>query len=133
MKAVDQTVLAGDLGPVKGDCFRACVASVLELPIEEVPHFVQESEDWYEMFTEWLSKREMFAIEVKVSEPPASVVLPPDVPCIVSAHGPRGCMHSVVGRYDGGEGIELDHDPHPSRGFFGGNDAEWVMLIGRRL
>jgi hypothetical protein len=23
-----------------GDCFRACVASILELPYEEVPHFM---------------------------------------------------------------------------------------------
>lgn len=28
-----------------GDCFRACVASILELPIQEVPHFFHDGDD----------------------------------------------------------------------------------------
>lgn len=41
MTPVRQRV-AGKVGdPVRGDCFRCCVASLLHRPYEEVPHFVQ--------------------------------------------------------------------------------------------
>lgn len=33
-------VAAGNSAQVPGDCFKCCIASVLELPYEEVPHFV---------------------------------------------------------------------------------------------
>lgn len=42
--------------PEKGDCFRAAVASLLELQLEEVPNFV-EYKRWYSMFLDFLSQR----------------------------------------------------------------------------
>ena len=41
MKPVDQTLF----GEGRGNCLPACIASVLELPLEAVPHFVLE-DDW---------------------------------------------------------------------------------------
>lgn len=46
-----------------GDCTRACVASIFELPPEEVPHFADGAVDscgnhpWAERLTEWLAPR----------------------------------------------------------------------------
>lgn len=38
--------VVGTLGePVRGDCFKCCVASLLERPYEEVPHVVQQEQD----------------------------------------------------------------------------------------
>lgn len=39
MKPVNQTIVDKDIG----DCLRACVASLLEIPIEVVPNFRQEA------------------------------------------------------------------------------------------
>lgn len=40
MKAVDQRYYRGQLRPM-GDCVAACVASIFELSLDEVPHFVE--------------------------------------------------------------------------------------------
>ena len=45
MKPVDQT----DWTPKTGDCFRACVASIFELPIESVPNFMEEGDDHFKV------------------------------------------------------------------------------------
>jgi hypothetical protein len=42
MKSVDQTTF----GP-NGNCFSACVASLLELPIDAVPFFMSAGDGWY--------------------------------------------------------------------------------------
>ena len=47
MTPVEQTIL----GP-QGNCFSACVASILELSIEEVPDF-DDSAGWRHWFSEW--------------------------------------------------------------------------------
>jgi hypothetical protein len=39
MKPVHQTILTAP----GGDCFRACVASIFELPLEAVPHFLGDA------------------------------------------------------------------------------------------
>ena len=57
MTPVDQRVLDHD--PARGrfgDCLRACVASVLELPYEAVPQFAV-ADDWVERLQEWLAPR----------------------------------------------------------------------------
>ena len=40
MIPVPQRIVARGAAPVPGDCFKCCVASLLELPYEAVPHFV---------------------------------------------------------------------------------------------
>ncbi len=45
---VTQTLLS----PPDGNCFAACVASILELPIDAVPNY--HSDDWFECWQEWL-------------------------------------------------------------------------------
>lgn len=42
MKKVYQRII----DPNKGDCFKCCIASLLELDYDEVPNFV-EQEDWF--------------------------------------------------------------------------------------
>lgn len=57
MIPVMQTVVGdGQDGRPNGDCLRACVASIFELPIEEVPHFVDINppSGWLTALQEWL-------------------------------------------------------------------------------
>lgn len=59
MRPVDQT----RIGAENGDCFSACVASVLELPIELVPKFCDPSAvSWWTWFLDWCSNRR-FVVE----------------------------------------------------------------------
>lgn len=47
MKPVFQTIIDG----AKGDCMRATVASLLELELEQVPHFILFSDDvWWDVY-----------------------------------------------------------------------------------
>jgi hypothetical protein len=45
---IDQRIL--EEGKTVGDCFKSCVATVLGLNYEDVPHFVAESADAYNWF-----------------------------------------------------------------------------------
>jgi hypothetical protein len=40
------------------DCFRACIASILELPIEALPedHFIPDRDDWFERTSDYLTE-----------------------------------------------------------------------------
>ena len=49
MKPVDQTILTAP----GGNCFAACVASILELPLADVPNFCSE-ERWWNALQIWL-------------------------------------------------------------------------------
>jgi len=40
-----QKFLRDDAAGVVGDCWRCCIAAVLQLPAEDVPHFVKEAKD----------------------------------------------------------------------------------------
>lgn len=116
---VDQTILAGD-PKRKGNCVAACVASILGLPLDRVPHFIEfgihfgDSEDvkevshgsnWWAMMLGFLAGRGLWVVELdKVTD------ADPDEFVLVAGMSPRGVMHQVVYR----EG-RLWHDPHPSR------------------
>jgi len=51
MIKVKQTILSAP----KGNCFAACLASILELPIDVVPNFVGDyGENWFIHLVDWL-------------------------------------------------------------------------------
>lgn len=53
MKPVEQTKLTYP----DGNCFAACVATLLELPLEAVPDF--KGDGWYDAWLEWLKLRNL--------------------------------------------------------------------------
>lgn len=97
-----QTIFAGDPRGIPGDCLRTAVASLLELPVEAVPHFAlfDAPGDWFEVFTMWLRGRGLRI------QPLAE----PDQECLALGRSPRDVEHVVVWGPRG-----LLHDPHPSR------------------
>ncbi len=60
MFKVDQTTFGGKDAPLElqGNCFQACVATVLQMPLEEAfdSREPQQNEDWVEAFNVWLEK-----------------------------------------------------------------------------
>jgi hypothetical protein len=60
---VEQTITV----PPRGDCFGACVASILELPIGDVPNPAPE-EHWWDAWNEWLLLRGLQLVQWEAPE-----------------------------------------------------------------
>lgn len=127
MIPVDQEFTAGDLSGQPGDCLRAAVAAVLELPRDEVPHFltVRADGDWLAALVEWASSR---GYAVRWRDPAVWPVLEVTPGGVVIAVGksPRAVHHAVVADAVSGE---LLHDPHPSRAGFTGPALAQLLLV----
>lgn len=126
---VDMTIMHDPPNAI-GNCFPACIASVLGLPLDDVPHFCEPVKGWERRFHRWLAERDLFALEASLKVPD-SLFLSPRTLCILTGDSPRG-RHAVVGRVSAdADCFEYVHDPHPSRGFYGGKEPDQVMFIGR--
>jgi hypothetical protein len=90
-----------------GTCFRACVASILEVPEGAVPDFGASGDDdaWWQDIQDWLGKA-----GYSYRRAPVSGARPVGWSTIEGI-SPRGGMHACVAK-DG----ELVHDPHPRDG-----------------
>jgi len=108
MKPVYQTIFDNKIG----NCLQACVASILELELEDVPNFMEAGDDWADEYG-----RFMFRFGLQLLTLDRDALLRQDVWWpggyhIISGDSPRGdWQHSVVG-YEG----EMVHDPHPEGG-----------------
>jgi len=118
---ITQTILASsEEGAEKGNCLAACVASILALPLADVPNFVN-AEEFPENFYAWLECRGLGYAWMLVKNADGGAISPELLPDVVKSIGtvgfhliygtsPRGFLHSCVG-YAG----KVVHDPHPSR------------------
>lgn len=111
----DQEYLNDPSTGTVGDCWRACIASVIGCPIAEVPHFVRDHGDdgWFEATNAWLAARCGETIRYAPVEtwPPDLSTRRPYV--ILNGGSPRGeFAHCVVADAASGDMV---HDPHPSR------------------
>ena len=104
---------------VFGDCFRASIASILELPIEEVPHFLHDGnqELWLERFTAFLNPLGYFMMSIPAANWDFEgwmneSKIKGDIYHLISDQSPRfeNELHCVVGR----NGAVI-HDPHPAK------------------
>jgi hypothetical protein len=114
-------------GDGRGNCWAACVAALLDIPLSEVPNFCGEperNERWYLDTDRWL-QRYGYRI-IGFSFPDASLIemaVEPGTYLIVTGKSPRGeFLHSVVAEYLGGQQWEIVCDPHPSDD---GLDGPW--------
>ena len=134
MKPVDMMVVHDPAAGRIGDCFRCCIASILELPAPDVPHFMiedwgkEKDFTWYPKLTSWLAARGLAYFEHTIAAdfhgPRWFALLAAagfDVFHVMSGVSPRA-RHSVVAR----NGVMV-HDPHPSRdGLIGPGDDGWT-------
>lgn len=119
MIPVDMIVKHDPANGVYGDCFRCCVASILEMKAEDVPHFMQLGEAsadfWYKDLNAWLKKEKQLSyLEIQSHtdhwlEWNAYEEAGFSPYYILSGRSPRD-EHSTVGRLG-----KVVHDPHPAR------------------
>lgn len=96
----------------KGNCLQAAVASLLGLPLEDVPHFIVEHEsasDIWDAVDAFFEARG-FVLWQFYRNTEYNSIATPDVYYLASGPSPRGVSHAVIMR-----GGKLVHDPHPSR------------------
>lgn len=98
MIPVDQTVNDG----IAGNCLSACVASILELSIEDVPSF--HDLDWRERWAAWADERGV-TIRCLGTTSDRALSVGYWIGFVASPNWP-GKRHAVVMR-----GLELAHDP----------------------
>lgn len=102
MRQVTQTILEPDPQGRPGNCLQAAVASLLDLDLDEVPHFAEHQHDWVLCLRGFAA---LHGYDVWRRNPDR------DVPFGIGAGKTvRGTTHAVVWR-DGA----MAWDPHPSR------------------
>lgn len=119
-----QTILFNDPEGRQGNCWQTAIASVLELPLDDVPHFIQIDEDggrnWWMNTWEWLNERG-YTIEVIPTHPDSDELY------FVTGPSPRGNFHHVVVYCRG----KMVHDPHPDR--TGVVEEEYFEVIRKKV
>ena len=119
MKPVDQTVI----NDMTGNCFTACIASILELPIDKVPNFMEDKNHWYIAAYQWLYDK---GYELKHKKLEDGETLPGY--WISSGKSYRfPDQHHAVVYYK----KEMAHDPHPSRDGLDGTPVYgyWLEMV----
>ncbi len=129
MKPVTQTTF----GDKRGNCYAACIASLLEIPLDGVPNFCFEAKSesrWMNEVQDWLKEQGwgiammLFPKLDSIKETIYVGMFPKDCHYIISGKSPRGLLHSVIGR-DG----KIVHDPHPDGGGVTLDDEITVEVI----
>lgn len=111
----DQLHLSDKEAGTHGDCFAACVKTVLQNPLDALPHPIGEDGDWNPDFFKGLEDRYGF---VRRYQPLYDEKDLSGFPDIVIASGPTirteqsGAIHAVVWNL---REMKMIHDPHPSR------------------
>jgi hypothetical protein len=103
-----------------GDCFPAAIASVLEVPLETVPHFCKlYGKLWYKPFIDWARSQDLGVIYLEAANLKA---LLSDVECVAVHRIANDIYHAVVSKLvlsktEGLSGWEWEeqvlHDPNP--------------------
>jgi hypothetical protein len=111
MIRVYQTIISDEEKGIHGNCFPACIASILELRLDEIPKLQDMGSNWFPVLWDFLISRGFTCFGTGRKEEVGSYRKGVDGYYIVNGKSPRGFKrgHSVV-FYEG----KLVHDPHPS-------------------
>ena len=120
MKPVKQTVF----GYPNGNCFAACVASLMEIPIEDTPSI--ENKHFTTAWNDWLRERGLGMTDIRAGS--GSYV--PGY-CVAVGKSPRGgltasgrpVIHAVICK-----DMQLIFDPHPEDTFLDGPPTEYTVF-----
>ena len=114
MIPVDQT----KLGFGSGNCGAACIASILEISIEDIPNFhgddPKDADTYWSNICKWCENKPFMLVSFYIPNEYDAKEILKDCWCIASGLSPRRTeewhRHAVVWRNG-----EIVHDPHPSR------------------
>jgi hypothetical protein len=104
MKPIQQT----KFGNPEGNCLNACIASILECSIDDLPDLAEaerQNKNWFHVLNDYLKEQGYGIILI---DSPVPICVPKDCYYIVSGKSHRGLLHSII--HKNGERI---FDPHP--------------------
>lgn len=96
----------------EGDCFDACLATLLDMPLNRVNYFRGE-DTWYADLQVWLAPMGLAYVEVDCAKSNPLYRFPLPVLAIAGGPSSRGYQHAIVVELRGWE-RKMIHDPHPS-------------------
>lgn len=122
----------------RGDCFRACIATITGIPLRHVPNFcdqevIENATDgyWWVWFTNWLGNLGCDALFLE----PQYVVNHFGAGCVfvVGGKSPRfpDGMHAVVMSITEDKTWKLEHDPHPDGTGIVGEPLDCTVIVPR--
>ena len=112
-----------------GNCYPACVATLLSMELHEVPHFHAMGMKWEEIWS-WLRERGVYVMPMEWPLMPEWHTLMTGTFGVFDGESPRfedGTLHAVVGEITEG-GWKLLHDPHPEGNGFSG-EPKYVEIF----
>ena len=113
-----------------GDCQRAVIASLLELPLEEVPHFnglsKGDSCEFHELLQEFVGKHGYIWYSTPFFSGAMAFGSDHAVYHEIAGPSPRdpNTYHAVVGRNG-----QIVHDPHPDNTGLAGEPKDWTFAF----
>ena len=141
-------VMQTEFGIFEGNCWSACIASILELPIEAVPNFCSMSKHgdnfWLKRTFQWLSERKIGMLHIQNAKLALDAQPHLFTRCfvIITGRSPRAkegeedFLHAIVARCDTIEnsaGYYTEfvpvHDPHIDKSFIVGDINDITLLI----
>lgn len=134
MKPIDQEFIHNPSIGQFGDCTRAVLASILELPVEDVPHFLQEANgdavQYWQGIQTFCKKFGYAYMLVNATSGIAFWGTEEPIYHVIAGPSPRGngLLHDVVGCNG-----TIVHDPHPSRDGLLGDSTQWQHAYLVRL
>jgi len=96
-----------------GDCMRACLATLLGIPLYEAP-YLPPDERWFATANQFLATRALALVSLDWHVGTVKASLTQDVYFMLYGKSPRGHGHAVIAHIVDGQ-IVTFHDPHPSR------------------
>lgn len=124
MTPQDQEFLHDPANGTQGDCIRAVIASLLDLPIAQVPHFAQDERvEVFGFYTQLDEFLEQHGYDMAWNASPIyHLKKGMAIYHCISGPSPRDetVHHAVVGR-----NCHVFFDPHPSRLGLGGDPQHW--------
>ena len=117
------------IGKISGNCFAACIASILEVPLTTVPDFGDDDERTFiRKLADWMSPLDLYYTQVSSDDPILREMFRfGEAYHTIEGVSPRGGLHACVGR----NGV-IVHDPHPGADPSGLVKVECFGLICNR-
>lgn len=124
-------------GKGNGNCASACLASILEIELDDVPNFTEgNSADWqmWQKMLDWLGEKGYALATVYMPGGLIGIGKDEEVYAMagVRSQALEGCYHSVIVRItleDRFPKIEIVHDPNPNNEPYSVNDIKDIALL----
>ncbi|OQR90783.1 hypothetical protein THRCLA_22512 [Thraustotheca clavata] len=123
-----------DFTAAKGNALQACVASLRQLQLEDVPNFIVDPEGYMTAISRWLATQKLTFVKVNLDQdgtiPSDTSPFEPQCYVILRGKSPRGDFgHVVVAQVDAtGRQFHPVMDPHPSNDNIDG-PGQWAGAI----